>query len=78
MFLKNHNVHRKTPVLESLFNKFVDLRPATLSKRDSDISFFSVNNAKLLRTASGFLTILAENDFEENHSSVKFVSEINS
>ena len=37
------NIHRKTPVLESLFNKVADLetwRPATLSKRDSTTSVF--------------------------------------
>ena len=37
------NIHRKAPVLESLFNKVADLetwRPATLSKRDSSTSVF--------------------------------------
>ena len=33
---KFRNILRKTPVLESLFNKVVDLRPATLLKRDSN------------------------------------------
>ena len=64
-------------MLESLFNKFADLKAYNFIKKRLRHRFFPVNIAKLLRTA-GFLTILAENNFEENHSSVKFVSEINS
>ena len=65
-------------MLESLFNKFADLKAYNFIKKRLRHRFFPVNIAKLLRTASGFLTILAENNFEENHSSVKSVSEINS
>ena len=45
-FEKFCNIHRKTPVLESLFNKVVDLRPAILLKRDSnvDISLWILQN----------------------------------
>ena len=32
--------HRKIPVLESLFNKVTDLRPATLPTRDSNRGVF--------------------------------------
>ena len=35
--------HRETPVLESLFNKVADLRPATLIKRDSNTGVFLRN-----------------------------------
>ena len=35
--LKLRNIYRKTPVLGSLFNKVVALRPATILKRDSNI-----------------------------------------
>ena len=34
------NIHRKTPVLESVFNKIAGLRPATLFKRDPETSVF--------------------------------------
>ena len=40
VFLKVHNIHRKIPVLEFLFNKITDLRPATLLKRDPSTSVF--------------------------------------
>ena len=33
-------LHRKTPVPESLFNKVVGVRPATLLKRDSGTGVF--------------------------------------
>ena len=39
-FYKFCNIHRKTPVLESLFNKFAGLRPATLFKRYSNTGVF--------------------------------------
>ena len=34
-FLKVREIFRQTPVLESLFDKILRLRPATLLKRDS-------------------------------------------
>ena len=34
------NVHKKTPKLESLFNKVAGLRPATLFKKDSNTGAF--------------------------------------
>ena len=37
---KLHNIHRKTSVLESLFNKVAAFRPARLLKRDSNIGAF--------------------------------------
>ena len=40
MFLEISKVHRKTPMLESLFNKVAGLRPVTLLKRDSNIGVF--------------------------------------
>ena len=36
---KFRKFHRKTSALESLFNKVVDLRPATLIKRDTNTGF---------------------------------------
>ena len=33
-------LHKKTPVLELLFNKVADLQPATFLKRDSKIGVF--------------------------------------
>ena len=41
--LKFRKFHRKTFVLESLFNKVAGLRPATLLKRDSKTSVFLWN-----------------------------------
>ena len=37
---KIHDIHRKTPVLESLFNKVAVKRPATFLKRDLDTGAF--------------------------------------
>ena len=37
---KIRNIRRKTPVLESFFNKVADIRPATLLKRDSYTGVF--------------------------------------
>ena len=37
---KFRKIHRKTHVSESLFNKFADLRPATLLKKDSGTGVF--------------------------------------
>ena len=45
-----HEIHRKTPVPESFFNKIADLRPATLLKKKLWHSCFPVNFAKFLRT----------------------------
>ena len=45
-FLK---IHRKTPVLQSVFNKLAGLRPATLLKRDSDTGVYQRNFEKCLR-----------------------------
>ena len=42
---KSRNIHRNTPVLETLFNKVAGFRTATLLKRDSSIGFFPVNIA---------------------------------
>ena len=52
--------HRRTPVLESLFNKQA-FRPATLLKRDSDTGVFlrifkTTHFEKHLRTAASFTT----------------------
>ena len=49
---KFRKIHRKTPVPESLFNKVVGLKPATLLKKSLWHRCFSVNFAKFLRTAS--------------------------
>ena len=37
---KIRNIHRKTPVLESPFNKVAVWRPSTLLKRESNTGFF--------------------------------------
>ena len=34
------NIHRKTPLPETLFNKVAGLRPGTLLKRDSNTGVF--------------------------------------
>ena len=43
MFLKISNSHRKTPVLESLFNKVVGLQPCIFIKKRLQYSCFPVN-----------------------------------
>ena len=40
LFLKFSQIQWKAPVLESLFSKVVDLRPATLLKRDRNTGVF--------------------------------------
>ena len=47
---KFRNIHRKTPVLESHFNKVAGLRPVILLKRGQH-RCFPVNIAKFARTA---------------------------
>ena len=48
--LKFSKIHWKTPVLESLFNKVADIRPATVLKKRLQHKCFPVNFAKFLRT----------------------------
>ena len=50
LFLKFCNIYKKTPVLESLFNKVAGLLtwPATLLKRDCNISVLPVNAVNIL------------------------------
>ena len=51
MFLKFRNIHRKTPVLESLFNKVAGLKAYNFIKKNFYHSCcFPVNTAKFLRT----------------------------
>ena len=50
VFLEISQSHRKTPVPETLFNKFAGLRPATLLKKSLWHRCFPVNFAKFLRT----------------------------
>ena len=44
------NIHRKTPVLESPFNKFAGLKACIFSKKEALTQVFPVNIAKFLRT----------------------------
>ena len=46
---KIHKIHQKTPVLESLFNRVLGLRPATLSKKRLQHRCSHVNFVKFLR-----------------------------
>ena len=49
--LKNfRNIHRKTPVLESLFNRLVGFKTCNFLKKRLRIRCFPVNIAKFLRT----------------------------
>ena len=48
--LKFCNIHSKTPVLESLFNKVAGLRPSTLLKRSSNTGVFTWILRNFLRT----------------------------
>ena len=49
VFLKFRQVHRKTPVPESFFNKVAGLRPTTLLKKRPRHKCFPLTFAKLLR-----------------------------
>ena len=46
MFIKIHNIHRKTPLLESLFNKVAGLQDYNFSKRRFQQRCFPVNIVK--------------------------------
>ena len=48
---KFRNIRRKTPVLESLFNKGAGLMACNIIKKRLQDRYFPLNNAKLLRTA---------------------------
>ena len=50
VFLEISQIHRKTPVPESLFNKVAGLRSATFLKKKLWRSRLLVNFAKFLRT----------------------------
>ena len=49
VFLKFCNIHRKIPVLESLFNKVAGLQRVTLSKKETLVQMFSYEFLKILR-----------------------------
>ena len=49
--LKFHNIHRKTPVSESLFHKVAGLKAYNFNKKRLLQRCFPVNIAKFLRTA---------------------------
>ena len=48
---KFRSIHRKAPVLESLFNKVAGVIPTTLLKKRLQHRCFPVNIAKFLRTS---------------------------
>ena len=48
---KFHNIHRKTPVLESLFSKVAGLKACNFIKKRLQHRCFPVNIAKFLRAA---------------------------
>ena len=50
VFLKISQIHRKTPVLKSLFNKVTDTLLATLTEGESNTSAFLWISQKKLRT----------------------------
>ena len=50
LFLKICNIHRRTPVLMSLFNKVAGLRACNFIKKRFQHRCFPVNIAKFLRT----------------------------
>ena len=50
LLLKYRNIHRKTPVLESLFNEVAVLKACNFIIKRLQYRCFSVKNAKFLRT----------------------------
>ena len=46
-----HNIQRKTPELESLFNKVTGLQPCNFIKKRLQLRYFPLNIATFLRTA---------------------------
>ena len=50
LLLKYRNIHRKTPVLESLFNEVAVLKACNFIMKRLQYRCFSVKNAKFLRT----------------------------
>ena len=51
-----HNIHRKTPVLGSLFNKAAGLKVCNFIKKKFQHVFFPVNKAKCLTIAFFYRT----------------------
>ena len=51
LFLEFRNIHRKTPVLKSLFNKVTSLQACNIIKNRLQLKCFSVNFAKFFRTS---------------------------
>ena len=51
VFLEFRNIRRKTPVLESLFNKVAGLKACNFTKKQALTQVFPVNIAKFLRAA---------------------------
>ena len=50
LFSKNYNIHRKTPVLQSLFNKVATLQTCNFTKKRLQHRCFLMNIATFLRT----------------------------
>ena len=51
VFIKWPNIHKKTPVLESLYNKFAGLKAFDFIKRKLQHRCFSVDTARFLRAS---------------------------
>ena len=76
-FLKFRNIHRETPVLESLFNKVAVLKaysPATLLKGHSNTGVFLWILRHFLRTAFFYRTPPV-NASEEIHDALSYYKE---
>ena len=59
---KFHNIHRKRPVLESLFNNAEGLNVCNIIRKRLEHRCFHVNIAKFLRTAFDLVKIVIDND----------------
>ena len=60
VFLKFRNIHKKTPVLEPLFNKFTSIQPCNFVKKSSNKVFkFKYNHVKFqpVKIATVFINL---------------------
>ena len=65
------NIHRKTPVLESLFNKVVCLNACNLIKKETPTQMFSCENCETFKNTFFYRTPLVVASEEETRKKLK-------
>ena len=71
VFLKFSNIHRKTPVLESLFNKIADLKGCNFIKERLYYECFSVEYYEIFKNSFFYRTPLVASSVSGNSREVR-------